>query len=65
MDGKVFDASMTKFQSPRSGKFVSDAINEKLQKKLNTFQSPRSGKFVSDKMKQVRLTDITNIVSIP
>ena len=24
MDGKVFDASMTKFQSPRSGKFVSN-----------------------------------------
>ena len=27
MDGKVFDASMTKFQSPRSRKFVSNVKN--------------------------------------
>ena len=38
------------FQSPRSGKFVSDEI-EDVKKMLgmgNMFQSPRSGKFVSD-----------------
>ena len=38
------------FQSPRSGKFVSDMTDE-IQKKVAewvAFQSPRSGKFVSD-----------------
>ena len=38
------------FQSPRSGKFVSD-LNNKISpivKAKNEFQSPRSGKFVSD-----------------
>ena len=37
------------FQSPRSGKFVSDPDEKTLIKKiLGAFQSPRSGKFVSD-----------------
>ena len=43
------------FQSPRSGKFVSDFI---LQKIVETqpvpFQSPRSGKFVSDRKRLPR-----------
>ena len=39
-----------KFQSPRSGKFVSDmaVIGSICYKAINAFQSPRSGKFVSD-----------------
>ena len=40
-----------KFQSPRSGKFVSDVPNwceNRLKIEANTFQSPKSGKFVSD-----------------
>ena len=40
------------FQSPRSGKFVSDG--DKVERSLNfipAFQSPRSGKFVSDSPK--------------
>ena len=48
MDGKVFDASMTKFQSPRSGKFVSDYKESKMVTIGQEFQSPRSGKFVSN-----------------
>ena len=40
-----------RFQSPRSGKFVSDEVS--LQElasffEADSFQSPRSGKFVSD-----------------
>ena len=40
----------TMFQSPRSGKFVSDIkfLKEKNWKGFSVFQSPRSGKFVSD-----------------
>ena len=42
---------MKTFQSPRSGKFVSDTLNKPLYKFASPemFQSPRSGKFVSDK----------------
>ena len=37
------------FQSPRSGKFVSDSmLNYFGTEKVVPFQSPRSGKFVSD-----------------
>ena len=37
------------FQSPRSGKFVSDKlIFQKISLPKERFQSPRSGKFVSD-----------------
>ena len=38
------------FQSPRSGKFVSDFWDEEMDEwtLVNVFQSPRSGKFVSD-----------------
>ena len=38
------------FQSPRSGKFVSDTVlkNGVAGFRSKTFQSPRSGKFVSD-----------------
>ena len=39
------------FQSPRSGKFVSDNFIEETLEAINgreVFQSPRSGKFVSD-----------------
>ena len=42
------------FQSPRSGKFVSDIIEidtHELMEKF-AFQSPRSGKFVSDQYLQ-------------
>ncbi len=42
---------LTAFQSPRSGKFVSDAIQIYRNKYVRWFQSPRSGKFVSDKPK--------------
>ncbi len=38
-----------RFQSPRSGKFVSDvSVASNSAETLQTFQSPRSGKFVSD-----------------
>ena len=53
------------FQSPRSGKFVSD---EKFMRKRSTkkmFQSPRSGKFVSDKGASVRHLNGKTSVSIP
>ena len=42
-----------RFQSPRSGKFVSDvaSLKEDLTAAL-LFQSPRSGKFVSDETGQ-------------
>ncbi len=46
------------FQSPRSGKFVSDRLLEALfdaPEGTAEFQSPRSGKFVSDK--QSKTTD--------
>ena len=44
------------FQSPRSGKFVSDnnGVNMSVLSILSTvFQSPRSGKFVSDTVMQL------------
>ena len=39
------------FQSPRSGKFVSNPMANKPEPKIKqlVFQSPRSGKFVSNK----------------
>ena len=36
------------FQSPRSGKFVSDIGRYEAKSLARLFQSPRSGKFVSD-----------------
>ena len=39
------------FQSPRSGKFVSDCQNRILHPRMGWFQSPRSGKFVSNSLK--------------
>ena len=38
------------FQSPRSGKFVSDILGHRENRHTQgiKFQSPRSGKFVSD-----------------
>ena len=45
------------FQSPRSGKFVSDTNNNGAQVEevmFIEFQSPRSGKFVSDKKKNTK-----------
>ena len=39
---------MKLFQSPRSGKFVSDCDYTLVRLNLYWFQSPRSGKFVSD-----------------
>ena len=43
------DSEQTRFQSPRSGKFVSDEAEKALKDAgIKTFQSPRSGKFVSD-----------------
>ena len=59
------------FQSPRSGKFVSDYKEKKMnfvQETLEAmFQSPRSGKFVSDYILMVNLVHWTGIqcVSIP
>ena len=44
---------MLKFQSPRSGKFVSNGIaSNNLVIKIGEFQSPRSGKFVSNTVKR-------------
>ena len=37
-----------RFQSPRSGKFVSNVCRERLRYSTTSFQSPRSGKFVSN-----------------
>ena len=55
------------FQSPRSGKFVSDetleAIAQKEVKEL--FQSPRSGKFVSDIIFFLKDKKMSKNVSIP
>ena len=61
MDGKVFDASMTKFQSPRSGEFVSNPIGRKCRKTriYSAFQSHRSGKFVSNVKNANRTTKHT------
>ena len=45
------------FQSPRSGKFVSNINNNKavMLVVMHRFQSPRSGKFVSDEVKEFKL----------
>ena len=46
----ISNADTMKFQSPRSGKFVSDsiALETSRMNEINAFQSPLSGKFVSD-----------------
>ena len=44
------------FQSPRSGKFVSNCrMTKRLERGAKVFQSPRSGKFVSDPDQILRL----------
>ena len=51
-----FILCLRRFQSPRSGKFVSDRIEVKEMKGgTATFQSPRSGKFVSDLLCTIRV----------
>ena len=47
------------FQSPRSGKFVSNFQEIQLPKVEFLFQSPRSGKFVSDLL----ITEVGSIVA--
>ena len=43
------------FQSPRSGKFVSNWVtNDHTDQCQMAFQSPRSGKFVSDKFMMMK-----------
>ena len=55
-----------KFQSPRSGKFVSNEDHgENRDRYTVEFQSPRSGKFVSNDMKEQRDRYAGNKVSIP
>ena len=50
----------SKFQSPRSGKFVSDQKLNRLNiHSLIAFQSPRSGKFVSNK--EISLIDAAKL----
>ena len=50
INGLTFFVRVKKFQSPRSGKFVSDEENKMtLEEKIELFQSPRSGEFVSNK----------------
>ena len=56
------------FQSPRSGKFVSDMSNfiqETLENIGEMFQSPRSGKFVSDTHSLWLYPQRSDFVSIP
>ncbi len=57
------------FQSPRSGKFVSDYIDDDeftdVVQTRPKFQSPRSGKFVSDFYKCSTSTYSNGDVSIP
>ena len=55
------------FQSPRSGKFVSDVIVLLLlvENILTTFQSPRSGKFVSDFFKGEHMNFIEETFQSP
>ena len=54
------------FQSPRSGKFVSDVmvVHQFLDLSL-MFQSPRSGKFVSDENNKLAYVIDGKKVSIP
>ena len=58
--------SVKLFQSPRSGKFVSDLIPMKkdLWRKI-LFQSPRSGKFVSDIFTQLTSGRMTIMFQSP
>ena len=55
------------FQSPRSGKFVSDfwGLQFAVEELGIEFQSPRSGKFVSDLLSQGASVEIFENVSIP
>ena len=55
-----------KFQSPRSGKFVSNDFDWDMEcKGVYQFQSPRSGKFVSDVPKRCLQQSKRYNVSIP
>ena len=59
---------ITAFQSPRSGKFVSDtleAIAQKEVKEFKLFQSPRSGKFVSDFKLEFYSLDFVDLFQSP
>ena len=55
------------FQSPRSGKFVSDIDIDRplIGVYSEAFQSPRSGKFVSDKDEKTYYIKVPSSVSIP
>ena len=62
--------SLPKFQSPRSGKFVSDYIDDDeftdVVQTRPKFQSPRSGKIVSDANEKTRIyKNFSPKVSIP
>ena len=59
--------SVWSFQSPRSGKFVSDlCVDAFIQSSMEKeFQSPKSGKFVSDYIRKDKTFDVEAIVSIP
>ena len=46
------------FQSPRSGKFVSNESKLTQLVRENKFQSPRSGEFVSDYIDDDEFTDV-------
>ena len=56
VEKQLSDGTVEKFQSPRSGKFVSNnkLRNKELLSQPNVkFQSPRSGKFVSNANKRL------------
>ena len=60
--------TMRLFQSPRSGKFVSNLNRNNVEYAPHEemFQSPRSGKFVSnDKLIDITEEDFSKHVSIP
>ena len=47
------------FQSPESGKFVSNCrMTKRLERGAKVFQSPRSGKFVSNDKKRVEVKEM-------
>ena len=54
----VTDGLSVLFQSPRSGKFVSDYKESKMVTIGQEFQSPRSGKFVSNANEKRRFCDM-------
>ena len=48
------------FQSPRSGKFVSNCrMTKRLERGVKVFQSPRSGKFVSNLWASKNMSTLT------